>query len=173
MEQFNHVILTQDFHPRNHISFASQYQSEEPFNTINLNYGPQVLWPPHCIQGTSGCEFHDELNTDRAELIIRKGMDINLDSYSAFLENDKKTQTGLSGYLEVRQYKEIHFCGLATDFCVAWSVLDCFSEFEFDPGMSFHVHMDCCAAIDLEGSLNKAINNMEELGVELIYDSFQ
>jgi len=124
MQGFDHIILTQDWHPAKHISFASQHPEKEPFDTIELSYGTQTLWPDHCIMGEWGAEFHPVLQTDRANAIIRKGSNHVIDSYSGFQENDRKTFTGLGGVLRERMVKKVYVCGLATDYCVWWTALD-------------------------------------------------
>src|SRR5437879_1247406 len=121
---FANVVLTQDWHPRDHVSFASSHPGNKPFETTRLAYGDQVLWPPHCVQGTRGAELHADLRIPQAQLVIRKGHHRELDSYSAFMEADRKTTTGLAGYLRERGLGELYVCGLATDFCVAWTALD-------------------------------------------------
>jgi len=122
---FANVVLTQDWHPRDHISFATAHAGRKPFETTRLPYGEQVLWPAHCVQGTRGAELHKDLQIAQAQLVIRKGHHREIDSYSAFLEADRKTTTGLGGYLRERGFKELYVCGLATDFCVAWTAPAC------------------------------------------------
>ena len=163
MADFDHVILTQDWHPNNHSSFASQHDGLDPFSTTTMDYGEQTLWPDHCIQGSIGAEFHPELNLDRAELIIRKGYRRMIDSYSAFFENDKTTPTGLGGALKERGITHLTMAGLATDFCVAFSALDAAQL-----GFEVTVHLPACRAIDLGGSLDAALQNMADAGVTLI-----
>ena len=163
MADFDHVILTQDWHPNNHSSFASQHDGLDPFSTTTMDYGEQTLWPDHCIQGLIGAEFHPELNLDRAELIIRKGYRRMIDSYSAFFENDKTTPTGLGGALKERGITHLTMAGLATDFCVAFSALDAAKL-----GFEVTVHLPACRAIDLGGSLDAALQNMADAGVTLI-----
>ncbi len=124
IERFDHVVLTQDWHPAGHSSFASSHPGAAPFSSVEMSYGPQTLWPDHCIQGSAGAEFHRELSWTKAELVIRKGFRQAIDSYSAFFENDRTTPTGLSGYLYERRLSNIVLCGLATDFCVGFSALD-------------------------------------------------
>ncbi len=158
--RFENVVLTQDWHPRDHASFATAHAGRKAFETIRLSYGEQVLWPSHCVQGTPGAALHSELRIDKAQLIIRKGHHRDIDSYSAFLEADRKTTTGLAGYLKERKITELFVCGLATDFCVAWSALDGRSA-----GFEVSVFADACRAIDLEGSLAKAWNDMSGAGV--------
>ena len=163
MADFDHVILTQDWHPQDHSSFASQHDGLDPFSTTTMDYGDQTLWPDHCIQGSMGAEFHPLLNLDRAELIIRKGYRPLIDSYSAFFENDKTTPTGLGGALKERGITHLAMAGLATDFCVAFSALDA-AKLGFD----VTVHLSACRAIDLGGSLDAAISQMTDAGVTLI-----
>ena len=163
MADFDHVILTQDWHPNDHSSFASQHDGLDPFSTTTMDYGEQTLWPDHCIQGLIGAEFHPELNLDRAELIIRKGYRRMIDSYSAFFENDKTTPTGLGGALKERGITHLTMAGLATDFCVAFSALDAAKL-----GFEVTVHLPACRAIDLGGSLDAALQNMADAGVTLI-----
>ena len=160
---YDHVILTQDWHPAGHSSFASEHDGHDPLTTITMPYGEQTLWPNHCVQGTNGAMFHDQLNIDRAELIIRKGYRREVDSYSAFFENDHKTTTGLTGYLNDRGITHVVMAGLATDFCVAFSALDARKC-----GFSCQVVMDASRAIDLGGSLAAMTEAMAEAGVELI-----
>ncbi len=161
MGQFRHVVLTQDWHPAGHSSFASTHKGQA-FTTIKLDYGDQTLWPDHCVQGTKGAEFHAGLKLTGAELVLRKGFRKPIDSYSAFFENDKVTRTGLAGYLRDRGLKRLFLCGLATDFCVAWSALDGRRE-----GFQVVVLEDACRAIDLNGSLAAAKAEMTKAGVAL------
>jgi nicotinamidase/pyrazinamidase len=160
---FKHVVLTQDWHTADHVSFASQHPARKPFETVQLPYGTQVLWPDHCVQGTEGAMLHKDLDIPRAELILRKGYRREVDSYSAFLEADKKTQTGLGGYLQQRGLKRVFFAGLATDFCVAWSALDARQQ-----GFEALVIEDACRGIDNQGSLAKAWAAMKAAGVQRI-----
>lgn len=160
--QFDHMICTQDWHPAHHTSFASSHQGRVAFETIEMPYGKQVLWPDHCVQGTPGADFHADFDTSRAELVVRKGFRREIDSYSAFFENDHVTATGLAGYLRERGFGRIFLCGLATDFCVKWSALDARAQ-----GFEVVVIEDACRAIDLEGSLAKALAEMREVGVRL------
>jgi nicotinamidase/pyrazinamidase len=157
-----HVILTQDWHPADHKSFASQHEGKAPFETVEMPYGKQTLWPDHCVQGTAGAEFHRELEWTRAELVVRKGFRAEIDSYSAFFENDRRTPTGLGGYLKERGISEVTFVGLATDFCVAYSALDAVRL-----GFRANVIMDACRAIDLGGSLAAMTDEMRGAGVML------
>jgi nicotinamidase/pyrazinamidase len=159
-EQFDHVALTQDWHPAGHSSFATSHPGSTPFETITMPYGPQVLWPDHCVQGTTGAAFHSELLADRAELIIRKGFRGAIDSYSAFYENDRRTPTGLAGYLRERGFRRIFLTGLATDFCVHYSAVDARRE-----GFEAVVVETGCRAIDLAGSLAAAWAAMSDAGV--------
>ena len=161
--EFEHVVLTQDWHPAGHSSFASSHPGKQPFETIELDYGVQVLWPDHCIQGSSGAEFHPGLNLNDAEMIIRKGFRKNIDSYSTFFENDHKTPTGLTGYLRTRGFRRVFLAGLATDYCVAYSAVDARHE-----GFDVVVIKDACRAINLDGSLNQAMHNMQQAGVSII-----
>lgn len=158
--RFENVILTQDWHPRGHASFASSHPGKKPFETIELAYGTQVLWPDHCVQGTEGAALHRALDVPHAQLVIRKGHHRDIDSYSAFLEADRKTPTGLAGYLKERKLTELYVCGLATDFCVAWTALDARAA-----GFETTVVEDACRAIDLDGSLAKAWRDMAAAGV--------
>ena len=162
IEQFETVILTQDWHPAGHSSFASSHPDRSPYEMIDMPYGPQVLWPDHCVQGGPGALFHRDLNTDKADLILRKGYNHAIDSYSAFFENDKKTPTGLEGYLRTRDIEELVLVGLATDFCVNFSAVD-----GARLGFSVTVLEDLCRAIDLDGSLAAARDGMTQAGVAL------
>jgi len=157
---FDHVLLTQDWHPANHISFAANHAGAAPYETIDLPYGKQVLWPTHCVQGSAGADFAPGLTMPHAELVIRKGFRRNVDSYSAFQEADKQTPTGLAGYLRERGLTRLFLCGLATDFCVAWSALDARTS-----GFDVWVIEDACRAIDLDESLARAWRDMEQAGV--------
>ncbi|WP_375255365.1 bifunctional nicotinamidase/pyrazinamidase [Yoonia sp.] len=159
MADFEAVILTQDWHPAGHSSFATSHGAE-PMQMIEMPYGPQVLWPDHCIQGSEGAAFHAELKTDRADLIVRKGYNPAIDSYSAFFENDKTTPTGLEGYLRTREITQLTLVGLATDFCVAYSAVDAAKL-----GFQVTVKMDQCRAIDFNGSLDAAKKTLTEAGV--------
>ena len=159
---FDHVILTQDWHPEGHLSFASQHDGKSPFEQTIMPYGDQTLWPDHCVQGSEGAEFHSGLNWTKAEMVVRKGYRREIDSYSAFFENDKKTPTGLSGYLKERGISQLTMAGLATDFCVAFSAIDAASL-----GFDVEVILPACRAIDLEGSLNASMAAMRDAGVIL------
>lgn len=161
-ECFDHVLLTQDWHPPRHQSFASAHPGRAPFETIEVAYGPQTMWPDHCVQGTPGAAFHKDLDTDRAELIVRKGFRPEIDSYSAFFENDRTTPTGLSGYLRTRGFNRVFMAGLATDFCVHFSAVDAARE-----DFQAVVIEDACRAIDLEGSLAAAKQAMVQAGATL------
>ncbi|WP_170401249.1 bifunctional nicotinamidase/pyrazinamidase [Ruegeria arenilitoris] len=161
MGDFDAVILTQDWHPADHSSFASRHDNKNPFDTKDMHYGPQILWPDHCVQGTEGANFHPDLNT-HADLVIRKGFRKGIDSYSAFFENDQTTPTGLEGYLRTRGIDKLTLVGLATDFCVHFSAIDA-ARLGFD----VTVRMDACRAIDLDGSLAAAETAMRDAGVTL------
>ena len=163
MADFAAVVLTQDWHPAGHSSFASQHPGKAPLEMTQMPYGPQVLWPDHCIQGTRGAAFHDDLNTDRADLIIRKGYNRAIDSYSAFFENDHATATGLEGYLRTRGIDTLTMVGLATDFCVNFSAVDAAKQ-----GFAVTVRTDLCRAIDFGGSLDAARQAMSDSGVTLV-----
>ena len=165
-DKFETVVLTQDWHPADHQSFAANHPGAEPFTQVEMPYGPQVLWPVHCVQGTAGAAFHPDLATDRANLLIRKGFRAGIDSYSAFFENDRKTVTGLAGYLMERGVKAVALTGLATDFCVRWSAVDAAKL-----GFSVRVIEDACRGIDLDGSMEAAWVEMTENGVELVASS--
>jgi len=162
MDEAEAVILTQDWHPAGHLSFASSHPGHAPYEMIDMPYGKQVLWPDHCIQGTEGAAFHPDLNTDRADMIVRKGYRPGIDSYSAFFENDHVTPTGLEGYLSTRGIEHLTLVGLATDFCVNFSAADA-AKLGFD----VTVRMDLCRAIDLDGSLDAARTGMIAAGVTL------
>jgi nicotinamidase/pyrazinamidase len=161
MDDFTAVILTQDWHTAGHRSFASTHPGRQPFDTVDMPYGTQVLWPDHCVQGSSGADFHPGLRTD-ADLIIRKGFRAAIDSYSAFFENDRSTPTGLDGYLRSRGLDTLTFVGLATDYCVAYSALDAARL-----GFRVTVRTDLCRAIDLAGSLSRMMAEMRDSGVTL------
>ncbi len=162
MDTFPIVILTQDWHPATHASFAANHPGAAPFSLITMPYGPQVLWPTHCVQGTTGAAFHADLRTDPAQLILRKGFRPGIDSYSAFFENDRTTPTGLEGYLRARGVTAVTLVGLATDYCVAYSALDAARL-----GFQVAVLQGACRAIDLNGSLALAQNQMRAAGVAL------
>ena len=164
-QRFAHVVLTQDWHPAGHSSFATSHPGTAPFQTVTMAYGPQTLWPDHCVQGTAGAAFHSQLSTERAELCIRKGFCSEIDSYSAFYENDRRTPTGLAGYLRERGLTRIFLAGLATDYCVHYSAVDArrlgFETVVIETG---------CRAIDLAGSLGSAWASMAEAGVQRLGD---
>ena len=160
IDRFDAIIQTQDWHPAGHHSFASSHDGKSPYETVELDYGTQVLWPDHCLQGTKGAEFHKDLQTDKSQVIIRKGFRAPIDSYSTFYENDQKTKTGLTGYLKDRGITDLYVTGLATDFCVKWSVLDGIKE-----GFNVNIVEDAVRGIDLEGSLDEAWKEMKEAGV--------
>ena len=162
-KKFEHIVLTQDWHPEQHISFADNHDNKVPFETIELSYGTQVLWPKHCVQGTHDAEFHPDLDVPTAQLIIRKGFHAEIDSYSAFMEADRKTPTGLKGYLTEHQIDTVYIVGIATDFCVAWTALDAAQM-----GFKTYVIEDACKAIDLDGSLQSSWQRMLEQGIERI-----
>ena len=156
-------ILTQDWHPQGHTSFADNHSNEDPYTLIKMPYGDQVLWPTHCVQGTKGARFHEDLRTDNTDMIIRKGYNPNIDSYSAFFENDQSTPTGLSGYLNERGVTDVVLCGLATDFCVYYSAMDALKC-----GFGAKLITKACRAIDLDGSLNAAMDTMKNAGVKIV-----
>lgn len=162
MDDFATVVLTQDWHPANHASFAANHPGAAPFSLTEMPYGPQVLWPTHCVIGTTGAAFHPALRTDAAQMVIRKGFRPEIDSYSAFFENDHKTPTGLEGYLRSRGVTTLTLAGLATDYCVAYSALDAAAN-----GFAATVLMDACRAIDLNGSLAEATAKLNAAGVIL------
>ena len=165
-EQFGCILQTQDWHPEGHSSFASSHSGKSPFDTVRMPYGEQVLWPDHCIQGSRGAEFHPDLVTTRSELIVRKGFRKEIDSYSAFFENDHQTPTGLDGYLKDRGLNELYFCGLATDFCVKWSVVDARKL-----GYTAYLITDATKGIDVNGSLDAAREEMKEAGAQFVTSS--
>ncbi len=157
---FEHIVLTQDWHPANHISFARSHPGKEPFETIECAYGTQTLWPLHCVQDSAGAEFHPDLQLPQAELILRKGFRPQIDSYSAFFENDRTTPTGLAGYLRERELARVFLAGLAYDFCVGYSALDARRL-----GLEAFVLLDACRAIDLNGSVAAIEAAFGEAGV--------
>lgn len=163
MAEFDVVVLTQDWHPAGHSSFASSHADKAPYEMTEMPYGPQVLWPDHCVQGGKGAVFHDALAADRADLIIRKGMNPAIDSYSAFFENDQRTPTGLEGYLRTRDVTSLTMVGLATDFCVNFSAQDA-ARLGFDVS----VEEALCRGIDLDGSLDAAWDAMQAAGVSRV-----
>jgi len=160
---FAHVVVTQDWHPPGHMSFASAHPGRKPFETIEVDYGPQTLWPDHCVQGTAGAAFHPALDIPHAELVIRKGYHRLIDSYSAFRENDSKTPTGLTGYLHERGLERVTLCGLATDFCVYFSPIDARQA-----GFEAAIVLEASRAIDVDGSLARALAAMREAGVSFL-----
>ena len=161
--EFEHVILTQDWHPADHLSFASNHQGKTEYQTVEMNYGAQILWPDHCIKATSGADFHPELNTTKSNLIIRKGFRAEIDSYSAFFENDQNTPTGLHGYLQNLGITKLFFAGLATDFCVKWSVLD-----SMKLGYESYLIEDAVRGIDLDNSVQEAFAEMQAARADFI-----
>jgi nicotinamidase/pyrazinamidase len=163
---FRHIVLTQDWHPLNHSSFARSHAGAQPYQTIQLAYGLQTLWPPHCVQGTPGAEFHQDLKLTQAELILRKGFRQQIDSYSAFFENDRATPTGLAGYLAERGLTRTFFSGLAYDFCVGYSALDARRL-----GLEAFVIRDACRAIDLNGSVAAIEAEFASAGVSVVASS--
>ena len=163
MAKYDCVVLTQDWHPKGHSSFATSHEGKNPLELIKMPYGDQVLWPDHCIQGSKGAEFHPDLNIEQANAIIRKGSNPFIDSYSAFFENDRKTSTGLDGYLKSIEIEKISLVGLATDFCVNYSAQDAANL-----GYKVSVLEKMCRAIDLNGSLAAAKSEMQNCGVEFI-----
>ncbi|PSQ80553.1 MAG: bifunctional nicotinamidase/pyrazinamidase [Bacteroidetes bacterium QS_1_63_11] len=163
MEAFDNVVMTQDWHPPGHESFASSHPARDPMDVIDVDYGDQILWPDHCVQGTEGAEFHPDLNTMPVQLMIRKGFRPHIDSYSAFYENDRETPTGLTGYLRGRGIDALYVGGLAADFCVKWSALDGRKE-----GFDVYVIEDATRGIDQDGSLDQAWDEMNEAGVQII-----
>jgi len=161
--KFAHVVLTQDWHPRGHLSFASSHAGTQPFRTINVAYGPQILWPDHCVQGTVGAAFRNDLNIPHAELVLRKGYHRNIDSYSAFYENDRTTATGLAGYLHERDFSRVFLAGLAFDFCVRYSGEDARRE-----GFEVVVFEDACRSIDVDGSAAATREQFKSLGIRCV-----
>jgi nicotinamidase/pyrazinamidase len=158
---FSNVVITQDWHPAGHASFASSHAGKVPYDMMTMPYGPQVLWPDHCVQGTHDAALHTDLHLPHAQLIIRKGFHPQVDSYSAFMEADRTTTTGLAAYLQARGLRKAYVCGLATDFCVAWTALDARAA-----GFDAVVIEDACRAIDLNGSLAQAWNDLQAAGVQ-------
>ena len=163
MAKYECVVLTQDWHPKGHSSFATSHEGKNPLELIKMPYGDQVLWPDHCVQGSKGAEFHPDLNIEQANAIIRKGSNPSIDSYSAFFENDRKTPTGLDGYFKSLEIEKINLVGLATDFCVNYSAQDAANL-----GYKVSVLEKMCRAIDLNGSLAAAKSEMQNCGVEII-----
>jgi len=162
-QEFEIVVLAQDWHPSHHLSFASSYPDKRPYESVNMEYGMQVLWPDHCVQNTKGAEFHKDLDVSNAQLIIRKGFRKHIDSYSAFYENDRKTATGLSGFLKGLDVDSLYITGLATDFCVKWSAIDGVKE-----GFNVFVVEDAVEGIDINQSVELAWKEMKAEGVEII-----
>lgn len=163
-QYFDNVVLTQDWHPQGHISFFENHPGKSAYDTIELAYGRQVLWPSHCVQGTHDADFHPDLNISKAQLVIRKGFHPHIDSYSAFLEADHRTSTGLAGYLRERGIRDVFIVGIATDFCVAWTAIDAAKL-----GFNSYVVSDATKGIDLNGSLQHAWQEMLAQGVKRIY----
>ncbi|MCB1425933.1 MAG: bifunctional nicotinamidase/pyrazinamidase [Brucellaceae bacterium] len=161
-DRFAVRVLTQDWHPADHASFAANHDGADPFSLTEMAYGPQVLWPVHCVQGSDGAAFHRDLRTDTADLVIRKGFRAAIDSYSAFYENDKTTRTGLAGYLRDRGVSHVVLTGLATDFCVYYSAIDAVRD-----GFAATLVTDACRAIDMDGSLAAAMQDMKDKGVRI------
>jgi nicotinamidase/pyrazinamidase len=161
--RFAHVALTQDWHPRGHLSFASSYPGRKPYETVEFAYGTQVLWPDHCVQGTPGADFRTDLAVPHGELVLRKGYHREIDSYSAFVENDRKTSTGLAGYLRERGFARVFVAGLAFDFCVRYSAEDAHRE-----GFRVTVIEDACRGIDVAGSMAQTRRRLAELGIPCI-----
>jgi len=164
--RFTHVVFSQDWHPRDHFSFASAYEGKKPLDTIEVSYGTQILWPDHCVQGIAGAEFHRDLSALHCELILRKGFNKNIDSYSVFFENDHRTSTGLAGYLRERGLNKLYMVGLATDFCILFSTLDARRL-----GFEVTVIEDGVRGIDVKGSLDEAWRQMEKAGVRRIREN--
>jgi nicotinamidase/pyrazinamidase len=165
-KEFQNVVMTQDWHTPRHISFASSHEGRSAFEVIKLPYGDQVLWPDHCVQGTDSASIAKDIDIPQASLIIRKGYHHDIDSYSAFVEADKQTRTGLAGYLKERKIDTVFVAGLATDFCVAWTAMDARNA-----GLGVYVVEDACRGIDLDGSIAKAWHDMTRLGVKRIQSS--
>lgn len=163
MDQFNNILFTQDWHPEDHVSFAANQPNSAPFETIELSYGSQTLWPSHCVMGSNGAAFHADLDTSKCQMIVRKGFRSKIDSYSAFFENDHTTATGLHGYLRDRSISNVVMVGLATDYCVAWSAIDAANL-----GLETTVVLAACRAIDLDGSLEAQTQAMKRAGVNLV-----
>jgi nicotinamidase/pyrazinamidase len=160
---FDCVVQTQDWHPKEHLSFASNHEGKNPYETIEMDYGKQVLWPDHCVQGTEGADFHAKLNKTASQLIVRKGFRKHIDSYSAFFENDQETVTGLHGYLQERGVDELDITGLATDFCVKWTALDATKL-----GYKTSLIKEAVKGIDIDGSVDAAFEEMRKAGVQFI-----
>jgi nicotinamidase/pyrazinamidase len=162
-QKFANVVLTQDWHPRDHVSFAANHAQKQPFETIELDYGTQVLWPVHCVQGTAGAEFHRDLDRARPSLVVRKGFRRGIDSYSALFENDRRTPTGLLGYLRERELKTVFIAGLALDFCVRFSAEDARKA-----GLEVAVIEEACRGIDLDGSVAATHHSFKTLGIPVV-----
>jgi nicotinamidase/pyrazinamidase len=158
---FGNVVITQDWHPAGHASFASSHEGKAPYDMMTMPYGSQVLWPDHCVQGSHDAALHKDMHLPQAQLIIRKGFHLQVDSYSAFMEADRTTTTGLAAYLQARGLRKAYVCGLATDFCVAWTALDARAA-----GFDAVVIEDACRAIDLNGSLAQAWKDLQAAGVQ-------
>lgn len=163
MAAFSHVVVTQDWHPRDHRSFASAHPGQAPYETIALPYGDQILWPDHCVQRTPGAQIHPDLDVARAEVILRKGFRREVDSYSAFFENDRRTPTGLAGYLRERGFERVFLAGLALDFCVLWSAEDARRH-----GFQAAVVEDACRALDVNGSSHDVQRRLQAVGTPLV-----
>jgi nicotinamidase/pyrazinamidase len=162
-EKFDHVLLTQDWHPREHLSFASSHPGKRPYDTVQVSYGPQILWPDHCVQETPGAEFRKDLYLPKAQLILRKGYHREIDSYSAFFENDRKTNTGLAGYLRARRFSRVFLAGLAFDFCVRYSAEDARKV-----GFDVVVIEDACRGIDVDNSVAQTHRQLAALGASCV-----
>jgi len=158
-ERFSHVVLTQDWHPPDHLSFSSSHPGKKPYDVIEVDYGPQILWPDHCVQDTRGAEFHKDLSVPHAALVLRKGVHRRIDSYSTFYENDRRTPTGLVGYLRERGFTRVFIAGLAFDFCVRYSTEDARRE-----GFLVVVVEDACRGIDIQGSMDAARESLDRIG---------
>lgn len=163
MSSFDCIVQTQDWHPEDHLSFASNHDGKSAYDTVDMKYGEQVLWPDHCVQGTEGAMFHKDVKNKPSQLIIRKGFRREIDSYSAFFENDQSTVTGLHGYLQARGIKELFVAGLATDFCVKWTALD-----GRKLGYKVNLVTDAVKGIDIDGSVDAAMEEMKEAEVQMI-----
>lgn len=161
IQRYDSVVLTQDWHPAGHASFASSWRDATPFQTAQFAYGPQTLWPDHCVQGTPGAAFHPQLDVNKAQMVVRKGFHAGIDSYSAFRENGRMTRTGLDGYLKARGFTRVILCGLALDYCVAWTAIDARQA-----GFDVAVVTEASAAIDLEGSKRRMLIEMRQAGID-------
>jgi nicotinamidase/pyrazinamidase len=162
-QKFANVVLTQDWHPRDHVSFAANHAQKQPYETVELDYGTQVLWPVHCVQGTAGAEFHRDFDIARANLVVRKGFRRGIDSYSALFENDKRTPTGLLGYLRERQLRTAFVAGLAFDFCVRFSAEDARKA-----GLEVAVIEEACRGLDFDGSVAATHHSFKTLGISVV-----